>query len=178
MEAKGLGTPGLNFSIFEINLQHCSHDFSPSFCRKLRTPTTVESGRHHLLTTLVHFQFVLVQYTKLVFCYERINNLYFKFFADFKDDPDLYVFPKLKYVGIELWQASLFPFAFLHYIVVPKFVFICLALSDEREIILQVKSGTLFDNVLITDDPEYAKQLAEETWAKQKDVCYLIFILW
>ncbi|MEI4872889.1 hypothetical protein Q8G47_29635, partial [Klebsiella pneumoniae] len=40
---------------------------------------------------------------------------------DFKDDPDIYVFPKLKYVGIELWQ---------------------------------VKSGTLFDNVLITDDPD------------------------
>ncbi|KAJ7973278.1 Calreticulin [Quillaja saponaria] len=55
---------------------------------------------------------------------------------DFKDDPDLYVFPKLKYVGIELWQ---------------------------------VKSGTLFDNVLITDDPEYAKQVAEETWGKHKD---------
>ncbi|GJX58763.1 calreticulin isoform X1 [Tanacetum coccineum] len=55
---------------------------------------------------------------------------------DFKDDPDLYVFPKLKYVGIELWQ---------------------------------VKSGTLFDNVLICDDPEYAKQVAEDTWGKQKD---------
>uniref|UniRef100_A0A9I9CIM6 Calreticulin n=1 Tax=Cucumis melo TaxID=3656 RepID=A0A9I9CIM6_CUCME len=56
---------------------------------------------------------------------------------DFKDDPELYVFPKLKYVGIELWQ---------------------------------VKSGTLFDNVLITDDPEYAKQVAEETWGKNKEV--------
>ncbi|EYU40510.1 hypothetical protein ABFS82_14G127800 [Erythranthe guttata] len=55
---------------------------------------------------------------------------------DFKDDPDIYVFPKLKYVGIELWQ---------------------------------VKSGTLFDNVLIADDPDYAKKLAEETWGKQKD---------
>lgn len=37
----------------------------------------------------------------------------------------------------------------------------------------QVKSGTLFDNVVITDDPEYAKQLAEETWGKQKDVSCL-----
>jgi len=37
-----------------------------------------------------------------------------------------------------------------------------------------VKSGTLFDNVVITDDPEYAKQVAEETWGKQKDVrCFL-----
>uniref|UniRef100_A0A0D3H382 Pentatricopeptide repeat-containing protein n=1 Tax=Oryza barthii TaxID=65489 RepID=A0A0D3H382_9ORYZ len=32
-----------------------------------------------------------------------------------------------------------------------------------------VKSGTLFDNILITDDPEYAKKFAEETWAKHKD---------
>ncbi|KAJ0976346.1 hypothetical protein J5N97_018311 [Dioscorea zingiberensis] len=33
----------------------------------------------------------------------------------------------------------------------------------------QVKSGTLFDNVLVCDDPEYAKKLAEDTWGKQKD---------
>ncbi|KAG8363889.1 hypothetical protein BUALT_Bualt19G0069500 [Buddleja alternifolia] len=66
----------------------------------------------------------------------KIANLNIDMIADFKDDPDLYVFPKLKYVGIELWQ---------------------------------VKSGTLFDNVLVCDDPEYAKKLAEETWGKQKD---------
>lgn len=42
--------------------------------------------------------------------------------------------------------------------------------------VLQVKSGTLFDNVLICDDPEYAKQLVEETWAKQKDVCLTFYI--
>ncbi|GMH07725.1 hypothetical protein Nepgr_009565 [Nepenthes gracilis] len=55
---------------------------------------------------------------------------------DFKDDPDLYVYPNLKYVGIELWQ---------------------------------VKSGTMFDNILVCDDPEHAKQLAEKTWGKNKD---------
>ncbi|KAH0903424.1 hypothetical protein HID58_042927 [Brassica napus] len=55
---------------------------------------------------------------------------------EFKDDPELYVFPKLKYVGVELWQ---------------------------------VKSGSLFDNVLVCDDPEYAKKLAEETWGILKD---------
>ncbi|GMI85038.1 calreticulin 1a, calreticulin 1 [Hibiscus trionum] len=55
---------------------------------------------------------------------------------DFKDDPDLYVYPNLKYVGIELWQ---------------------------------VKSGTMFDNILVADDVEYAKKLAEETWGKHKD---------
>lgn len=38
-------------------------------------------------------------------------------------------------------------------------------------VLCQVKSGTLFDNVLVSDDPEYAKQMADETWGKQKDVC-------
>merc|ERR1711904_703064 len=33
----------------------------------------------------------------------------------------------------------------------------------------QVKSGTIFDNILITDDVEYAKQHAEKTWKAQKD---------
>lgn len=51
--------------------------------------------------------------------------------------------------------------------------------SDEQAgIVFQVKSGTLFNNILITDEPEYAKQLAEETWGKHKDVSgtsYLIF---
>jgi len=28
----------------------------------------------------------------------------------------------------------------------------------------QVKSGTIFDNILITDDPAYAKKYAEQTW--------------
>ncbi|KAI8018434.1 hypothetical protein LOK49_LG04G02804 [Camellia lanceoleosa] len=36
----------------------------------------------------------------------------------------------------------------------------------------RVKSGTLFDNVLICDDPEYAKKLAEETWGKHKDAAF------
>ncbi|WOL03269.1 calreticulin-like [Canna indica] len=57
-------------------------------------------------------------------------------FADFKDDPYIYVYPNLRYVGIELWQ---------------------------------VKSGTLFDNILVCNDPEYAKKFAEETWGKNKD---------
>ena len=33
----------------------------------------------------------------------------------------------------------------------------------------QVKSGTIFDNILVTDDVEYAKKLAEDTWGKMKD---------
>jgi calreticulin len=37
-------------------------------------------------------------------------------------------------------------------------------------LLFQVKSGSLFDNVLICDDPDYAKKLADETWGKLKDV--------
>jgi len=29
-----------------------------------------------------------------------------KHVSDFKDDPELYVYPNLKYVGIELWQVT------------------------------------------------------------------------
>merc|ERR1711912_162504 len=35
--------------------------------------------------------------------------------------------------------------------------------------IWQVKSGTIFDNILITDDVDYATAHAEKTWKAQKD---------
>ncbi|KAJ4748205.1 Calreticulin [Rhynchospora pubera] len=33
----------------------------------------------------------------------------------------------------------------------------------------QVKAGSVFDNILICDDPAYAKHVAEETWAANKE---------
>ncbi|KAL5998026.1 Calreticulin-3 [Asimina triloba] len=33
----------------------------------------------------------------------------------------------------------------------------------------QVKAGSVFDNILICDDPEYAKQVVEETFSKNKE---------
>ena len=33
----------------------------------------------------------------------------------------------------------------------------------------QVKSGTIFDNFLITDDEKYAEEYGEETWGQTKD---------
>merc|ERR1719445_1533553 len=33
----------------------------------------------------------------------------------------------------------------------------------------QVKSGTIFDNVMITDDPEAAKKAGDDLWAVTKD---------
>ena len=32
-----------------------------------------------------------------------------------------------------------------------------------------MKSGTIFDNVLITDDAEFAEKVGEETWGATKD---------
>lgn len=36
--------------------------------------------------------------------------------------------------------------------------------------VVQVKSGSIFDNVLVTDDEKYALKFAEETWGKSKDL--------
>lgn len=33
----------------------------------------------------------------------------------------------------------------------------------------QVKAGTIFDNILVTDDVEFAKKFAEDTWGKNKE---------
>jgi hypothetical protein len=33
----------------------------------------------------------------------------------------------------------------------------------------QVKSGTIFDNIIVTDSLEEAKKFAEDTWGKTKD---------
>jgi calreticulin len=33
----------------------------------------------------------------------------------------------------------------------------------------QVKSGTIFDNVLVTDDADFAKQYGDDTWGVTKD---------
>ncbi len=33
----------------------------------------------------------------------------------------------------------------------------------------QVKAGTIFDNILITDDEDYATEFGEETWGATKD---------
>jgi calreticulin len=34
---------------------------------------------------------------------------------------------------------------------------------------VQVKSGTIFDNILVTDDVEYAAKFRDETWGDMKD---------
>jgi len=35
---------------------------------------------------------------------------------------------------------------------------------------MQVKAGSVFDNILICDDPEYARKVVEETWGANREV--------
>ncbi len=41
--------------------------------------------------------------------------------------------------------------------------------SDAPPVRAQVKSGSIFDNVLVTDDARYAEDFAAATWGKSKD---------
>jgi len=50
------------------------------------------------------------------------------------------------------------------------FVYVPLAkLSFTCMYIPQVKAGTIFDNILITDDENYAQEFGDETWGQTKD---------
>ncbi|KAI3470156.1 hypothetical protein Pfo_026819 [Paulownia fortunei] len=73
---------------------------------------------------------------------------------EFEDDPDLYVLKPIKYVGVEVWQRF----------------FQCL--GDNYWLIsskcLKVKAGSVFDNILICDDPQYAKEVEEEIQANRE----------
>lgn len=42
---------------------------------------------------------------------------------------------------------------------------------------MQVKAGSVYDNILICDDPDYAREVVEETWAKNKEVQLLFLCL-
>lgn len=35
---------------------------------------------------------------------------------------------------------------------------------------MQVKSGSIFDNILVTDDEKYAEEFGQETWGEMKDL--------
>lgn len=146
------------------------------FCdRKSRTPTTKANGRLPRLTTQVILCFPFLRWfwsveeTSFFYCISLVqcmkNNL--TFVTDYKDDPDLYVFPDLKYVAIELWQVISSRLIYVWHFFFYNYWNIS---TVQNSFMYQVKSGTLFDNVLICDDPEYAKKFAEETWGKQKDV--------
>lgn len=40
---------------------------------------------------------------------------------------------------------------------------------------MQVKAGSVYDNILICDDPDYAKEVVQETVLKNREVHLLFF---
>ena len=71
----------------------------------------------------------------------------------------------VKYVGIEVWQVV------LSNITIGLLVWDSIHLYDAiLKYNEQVKAGSVFDNVLICDDPEYAKQVVDEVFAN-REVC-------
>lgn len=47
-------------------------------------------------------------------------------------------------------------------------ILVCRIAIMECFIRKKVKSGTIFDNFLITDDEDYAKEFGDETWGETK----------
>lgn len=41
---------------------------------------------------------------------------------------------------------------------------------DRSIVVLQVKAGSIFDNILICDDPQYAKQVVEDIFSSNREV--------
>lgn len=87
----------------------------------------------------------------------------------------------IKYVGIEVWQVGQFFLSSkFNHIINRKFLFpfspckaiilIWMAAANKIKpnIIFQVKGGSVFDNVLICDDPDYAKQVVDEVFSNRE----------
>jgi len=76
---------------------------------------------------------------------------------EYVDDPNLYKFENVGAVGFDLWQVWTDTVE-----VYCRHTYI----SEIHQI--QVKAGTIFDNILVTDDVELAKKIGEETFGKTK----------
>ncbi|KAF4522130.1 hypothetical protein B566_EDAN012592 [Ephemera danica] len=96
---------------------------------------------------------------KGVWVHPEINN------PEYSPDPELYKRDEICTIGFDLWQG-----VWVHpeidnpeYSPDPELYKrdeICTIGFD----LWQVKSGTIFDNVLITDDPAYAAKVGDEVW--------------
>ena len=81
--------------------------------------------------------------------------------AYFEDDK-LYLQKDIAYVGIDIWQVNICigkcPAFDNNTFMVFEFK------SFLTSFILQVKAGSIFDNILVTDDEDFARQVAKETF--------------
>lgn len=79
----------------------------------------------------------------------------------------------VKYVGIEVWQVTyIVYFKKMHVLLKFSFLLPYDFWSDVSMMWqhMQVKAGSVFDNILICDDPEYARKVVEETVVANREV--------
>ena len=84
--------------------------------------------------------------------------------AYFEDDK-LYLQKDIAYVGIDIWQVNMSA-ASLNVLlwIITLFWYLIFKCSFLISFILQVKAGSIFDNILVTDDEDFARQVAKETF--------------
>eukprot|EP00976_Prorocentrum_cordatum_P069251 1179467-Prorocentrum_minimum.AAC.6 len=83
---------------------------------------------------------------------------------EYEADENLHIFPDTKFVGFELWQPVYPPWCQAYELGAEAG-----ELSNSCSVLANVKAGTIFDNILVTDDAEYARQFAEDTWGASKE---------
>jgi len=50
-------------------------------------------------------------------------------------------------------------------------------LNEKKMILtLQVKAGSIFDNILICDDPAYARSIVDDYFAQHREVDFQVFV--
>ncbi|KAL4658873.1 calreticulin-3 [Arapaima gigas] len=92
---------------------------------------------------------------KGVWVHPEIDN------PEYSPDPSIYKFDNIGVLGLDLWQVRV---SGSH-----------LCDSEDRDCsnlvlqFIQVKSGTIFDNFIITDDEKTAEDFAKETWGLTKE---------
>lgn len=98
--------------------QQFPYDFDPSLCRKLRTPTTRENGRHHLLTTQVGFHLFCIEskINFLVLCALTVWS--FNPFYRFQGRPQSLRFPQFEICGNWTMAGKKISTAYLHFMVI------------------------------------------------------------
>lgn len=117
---------------------------------------------------------------------------------EYTPDSEIYKYSSTGVLGLDLWQVLILLFNTLSdglrsngsIIFLPllymTYNFFCMRKSPYTftnllyytALIIQVKSGTIFDNFLITNDPKLAEEVGNETWGATKVISYLGLIVW
>lgn len=117
---------------------------------------------------------------------------------EYTTDSEIYKYSSTGVLGLDLWQVvtllfntlsdglrSNGPIIFLlllymtyNFFCMRKSPYTFINLLRYTALIIQVKSGTIFDNFLITNDPKLAEEVGNETWGATKVNSYSGLLVW